>query len=275
MRVAGRPAHTAALLRHFGSDSVFLASQSIRAGDDYVREVFDRLRECSVLLAVIGPHWTTVTGNSAFDWVHREIHEALTSGIRVVPVLIEDAKLPGRSELPDDIADLARCQAVRLRHYSLDTDVVALVDELRRTVPALRQRSGAATTMAEGMPIRYAVPGTRCRIGIAPGTIRRVKAHRVWVTARTPTCRHRHRSGGGGGADRAPDGHNRIRLHVRPSRHAAAGGQLPRLYRGGAFSTTTGCRRTPTHPARPSHIDMTDGESTGGPLSTWAHSHSP
>jgi hypothetical protein len=77
-----------------------------RAGDDYVREVFDRLRECSVLPAVIGPRWAAVTGNGAFDWVHREIHEALTSGMRVVPVLIEDAKLPAKSDLPTDIADL-------------------------------------------------------------------------------------------------------------------------------------------------------------------------
>lgn len=171
------------LLRHFGSDSVFLASQSIRAGDDYVREVFDRLRECSVLLAVIGPHWTADAGNDAFNWVHREIHEALTAGLRVVPVLIEDAELPKKSELPADIADLAWCQAVRLRHYSLNTDVAALVEELRRTVPALRQRSGAATTMAEGTPIRYTVPGTRCRIGIVPGTIRRVGHIDVWVNS--------------------------------------------------------------------------------------------
>jgi hypothetical protein len=176
------------LERHFGTGSVFLAAQSIRAGDDYVREVFQRLRECSVLLAVIGPRWA-VAGtdeDGAVDWVHREISDALASGLRVVPVLIENAELPATSDLPADIAGLTRCQALRLRHYSFENDISALVNELRGTVPALRQRSGAATTMAEGPPVRYAVPGipdTACRIGVVPGSIRRINHIDMWVNS--------------------------------------------------------------------------------------------
>lgn len=173
------------LERHFGAGSVFLAAQSIRAGDDYVREVFQRLRECSVLLAVIGPRWA-VAGTGAVDWVRQEIFEALASGVRVVPVLIENAELPATSDLPFDIAGLTRCQALRLRHYSFENDISALVKELRGTVPALQQRSGAATTMAEGSPVHYALPGipdTECRIGLVPGSIRRVSHVDVWVNS--------------------------------------------------------------------------------------------
>jgi hypothetical protein len=167
------------LERQFGADSTFLASQSIRAGDDYVREVFERLRECSVLLAVIGRRWAVTTG--MFDWVRREISEALESGLRVVPVLIENAELPAKSDLPTDIAGLTRCQAVRLRHCSFETDISTLVNELRTAIPALRQR--AATMMAEGPQVRYALPGTACRIGLIPGSIRRIRHVDVWVNS--------------------------------------------------------------------------------------------
>ncbi|RLK59611.1 TIR domain-containing protein [Actinokineospora cianjurensis] len=182
-RVREDPGYATLLYRElgqrFGSDSVFLAARSIRAGDDYVREAFDRLRECSVLLAVIGERWS-VSGER--DWVRREIAMALASGIRVVPVLIEDADLPVVADLPDDIVGLVRCQAVRLRHYSFDNDMSALVDELLRLAPALRLR--AAGGVAEAQPVRYEVKGNpRCGIAVVPGRIRRVRHIDMWVNS--------------------------------------------------------------------------------------------
>jgi hypothetical protein len=165
--------------RRFGTDSVFLAARSIRAGDDYVREAFDRLRECSVVLALIGSRWSVADER---DWVRREIAEALSSGIRVVPVLIEDAELPAVAQLPDDIAGLVRCQAVRLRHYSFETDLEALAVELLALAPALRLR--AAGGMADGPPVSFPVAGVpTCGLSVLPGTIRGVRHIDVWVNS--------------------------------------------------------------------------------------------
>lgn len=50
------------LTDRFGSDQVFLDRQSIPAGMDFVDELLGRIRTCSVLLVVIGPHWLTFTG---------------------------------------------------------------------------------------------------------------------------------------------------------------------------------------------------------------------
>jgi hypothetical protein len=175
------------LTRRFGLDSVFLASRSIRAGDDYTREVFARLAECEVLLALIGPRWTELLDrDKKTDWVRREIAEAFTAGLRVVPVLMEEADLPGESRLPADIASLARCQAVRIRHYSFDTDLFALLDELRRLVPSLAQRMGWPDAVAEGESVLYRVardPEPDCLIGVMPGSINRVRTADIWVNS--------------------------------------------------------------------------------------------
>jgi hypothetical protein len=89
------------LATQFGSDHVFLDSRSIPAGTDFVEELLGRLRACSVLLVVIGRHWLTLTDeagkrriNDPRDWVRREIAEALSHGLWVIPVLTDDVELP-------------------------------------------------------------------------------------------------------------------------------------------------------------------------------------
>ncbi|MDQ3222358.1 MAG: toll/interleukin-1 receptor domain-containing protein, partial [Gemmatimonadota bacterium] len=71
------------LSERFGKDRVFLDSRSIPVGEDFVEVLLGRLRTCSVLLVVIGPHWLTLTDqagrrriDSPADWIHREIVEA-------------------------------------------------------------------------------------------------------------------------------------------------------------------------------------------------------
>jgi O-acetyl-ADP-ribose deacetylase (regulator of RNase III) len=177
------------LVQTFGEDAVFLASRSIRLGDDFVHEVFGNLRQCHVLLVVIGAHWLEFgdigTPGADFDWVHHEIAEAFRLGIRVIPVLVEDAELPAETALPDDIAALSRCQYMRLRHYSVDADLAQLADELGRSTPALRDnRNGRA--VAHGRPSHYHIvhdPQPNCRIDVVPGDIRGVRSADVWINS--------------------------------------------------------------------------------------------
>lgn len=60
------------------------------------------------------------------DWMELEIDTALRQGKPVIPVLFEDTPMPGRSELPGAIADLATRNAARLRasHLALDRDLL-------------------------------------------------------------------------------------------------------------------------------------------------------
>ncbi|MFD8500162.1 TIR domain-containing protein [Amycolatopsis sp. NPDC059657] len=132
------------LTARFGADQVFLASRSIRPGEDFTQKIIERLHDCDVLLAVIGARWHSVTDRqrkreltAPDDWVHREIAEAFRHGLRVIPVFLDHAIALTESELPEDIAALARCQFLRLSHRNDTRDLSRLVDELSDLVPGL------------------------------------------------------------------------------------------------------------------------------------------
>src|SRR5262249_46849413 len=105
------------LVARLGSERVFLDCRSIPAGADFTEELLGWLRACSVLVVVIGPRWLTLTDKAGRrriddpgDWIRREIAEALSAGLRVVPVLTGGAVLPAAEDLPADIAGLSRRQ---------------------------------------------------------------------------------------------------------------------------------------------------------------------
>jgi hypothetical protein len=132
------------LSARFGADQVFYASQSIRLGEDFSREILSGLRRCEVLLALIGPRWVAAVDregvrrlDKADDWVRREITEAFQCGLRVIPVLMDGIAPLTETDLPDALKRLARCQYLRIHHRSDDLDLPRLVDELVELVPEL------------------------------------------------------------------------------------------------------------------------------------------
>jgi serine protease Do len=132
------------LSTRFGADQVFHASRSIRPGDDFADEIEQRLANSDVLLAVIGDRWLLANddlGNrrldNADDWVRHEIRTAFAHKVRVIPVLLDDVAPLSESDLPHDIAALARCQYLRMHHRDRDDrEVAALVDELTTLLPS-------------------------------------------------------------------------------------------------------------------------------------------
>ena len=146
-----------ALVHRFGSARVFLDSESIPAGADYAAELLSRVRRARVLLAVIGPYWLSCAGASGGrrlddpdDWVRRELATAFDAGVRVIPVLTDEATLPSEQELPTDIAALSRCQYRRLRPRDAVADLARLVADI---APAtLLLPSATATCEANALP---------------------------------------------------------------------------------------------------------------------------
>lgn len=135
---------TRVLSARFGAEHVFLASRSIRPGEDFAHKIMERLRQSDVLLAIVGSRWQFITDRqrrreetAPDDWVHREIAEAFRHGLRVIPVFLDHAHALVESELPADIAPLARCQFLRLSHRNDTRDLARLVDELGDLVPDL------------------------------------------------------------------------------------------------------------------------------------------
>lgn len=144
-----------ALSQAVGPEQVFLDSESITPGADFVATLLGRVRQAQVVLAVIGPHWLTATTTDGrrriddpTDWIRRELTEAFAAGVLVIPVVTDEATMPVEAELPADIARLGRAQYLPLRQRYAQTDIALLLDSLADLFPNLRSAGGDATGTA-------------------------------------------------------------------------------------------------------------------------------
>jgi hypothetical protein len=133
------------LVEHLGRDKVFKDIDSIQLGDDWVEVINDEVSSCDVLLALIGDRWLTITdeqGRSRLedphDFVRLEIEAALTRNVRVIPILVEGARMPHLEELPASLSRLTRRQALELSPQSFDFDLGRLLPVLDRTLAEAR-----------------------------------------------------------------------------------------------------------------------------------------
>lgn len=143
------------LADHFGEEQVFRAKDSIRPGHTYWRVIKKRLRHCEVLLAVIHEEWLTEADASGTrlllrerDWVRREIEIALRLGLKIIPVLVGDARRLTDHEpglLPPSIREIRGNQGPRVRSASREADVAGLIRQLDRDVSATWTPSDAGT----------------------------------------------------------------------------------------------------------------------------------
>ena len=125
----------------FGRDKLFMDVDNIPVGRDFEEYLSSQVAVCDAMLAVIGPNWLTVkdeTGQRRLDnpndFVVIEIGAALARNIPVVPVLVDEARMPKASELPDSLKLLARRQAVQVRHANFSSDAEALIKRLREAL---------------------------------------------------------------------------------------------------------------------------------------------
>ncbi len=126
------------LIRVFGTQNVFMDVSDIHPGKDFRQAIDDNVAQCAVLLAVIGPSWTTFKDASGTrrldlpnDFVRLEITSALGRGIDVIPVLVHGARMPAPAELPDALQNLAYRNCVEVTHTRWNSDVELLSRALR------------------------------------------------------------------------------------------------------------------------------------------------
>ena len=133
------------LAARFGEAKVFLDLGGIVPGADYRRRIYDAIDSSNVVLALIGPRWSTRRLDEPDDLLREEIARALTSGVPVVPVLVNNARIP--TSLPPEIRQLGHLQAAPLRNTDWRNDLEGLVGRLQQFVPlAPTVPSGGAPT---------------------------------------------------------------------------------------------------------------------------------
>jgi TolB-like protein len=126
------------LSKCFSPDQVFIDVESIEPGANFADVLSQRVGDCKVLLALIGPRWHAADSYSrltdANDYVRIEIEAALGGAVRVIPLLIDGAKMPETAALPPSLRDLTKRQAVEISHNRFEQDAEALLQTLRRFV---------------------------------------------------------------------------------------------------------------------------------------------
>jgi hypothetical protein len=127
------------LSNRFGQSNIFMDIDAIELGVDFVQRIQEAVSSCDVLLAVIGPTWLTVTSangqprlSDPNDFVRVEVQTALQRDIRVIPLLVQGAQMPNASELPPELAPLARRNGMGIEHVSFDSDVNLLITKLEK-----------------------------------------------------------------------------------------------------------------------------------------------
>jgi hypothetical protein len=135
------------LAQTFGHKNIFMDVEDIPAGVDFAQYLSDQVAASRVFLAVIGPTWLDAKNESGGrrldnpdDFVAIEITAALARNIRVIPVLVDGARMPKVGELPDPLKALARRQAVDVGQLQFGRDAAALVERVRE---ALNGESGS------------------------------------------------------------------------------------------------------------------------------------
>src|SRR3954470_427793 len=108
-------------LRHrLPRSSVFMDIDSIPYGVDFEAHIKDEIKKCDVVLVLIGDNWLDEIGgrrriDDPTDFVRLEIENALSEAtVRVLPVLVEGARMPNSSELPASLSRLARVNAIEI-----------------------------------------------------------------------------------------------------------------------------------------------------------------
>jgi hypothetical protein len=139
-----------AFLRVLPREHVFMDMDSILPGTDIRQILRNRVNECEMLLALIGPNWLNATDpktkdrrlDNPSDCVRIEIGEALARGIPVVPVLIDGVPMPDIDLLPDDLKELVDRQAEDVGYRTFNGDVERLIRKLKLTEQPAQRPEG-------------------------------------------------------------------------------------------------------------------------------------
>jgi len=146
------------LTAHFGEGQVFIDIDQIEPGEDFVEAISRKVGTCDVAIVAIGPSWLRATDASGKrrlddeeDFVRMEIVAALQRKIRVIPVLVGGARMPGKHDLPEALAPLSRRNAIELSETRFHADVNRLIEAIEKALVVVEEK-------AEQFPTQVAPP---------------------------------------------------------------------------------------------------------------------
>jgi len=101
------------LVQQYGKETVFMDIDAMEPGEDFVDAIQRRVAGCDVEIVVIGKAWTNMVSPNGVrrlddpeDFVRLEIQAAIDRNVRIIPVLVGGASMPGSRDMPDVLVPL-------------------------------------------------------------------------------------------------------------------------------------------------------------------------
>jgi hypothetical protein len=152
-----------ALSAHFGRNRLFFDIDHIAPGQDFVNVLDDSLNRSSVMIVMMGKRWAG-TGkigarriDDPGDFVRLEVASGLRRPeLRLIPALIQGAKMPGPNSLPEELKDLSRRNAIEMSDLRWREDVERLIASLERDMATAAPLKNAAEEVRKAREITLA-----------------------------------------------------------------------------------------------------------------------
>ncbi len=120
----------------FGDENVFMDLDDIPHGSDFVEHIEKVLSKAHVMLVMISENWINASNDKGRrlddpnDFVRLEVATALKRSIRVIPVLLKNAKMPSEEELPDVLKKLSRRNAIKIHDDQFEASIEKLINAI-------------------------------------------------------------------------------------------------------------------------------------------------
>ena len=129
------------LVSKFGKNYVFLDTESIEPGSAFPDELKQKMINSKIVLVLIGKQYLSITDDenrirlfSPEDFVNKEVGLALNSKCVVIPILVDNTVMPSEKELPENLSQLAYCNAVSIDQTKWSRDIEFLAKNIRKTI---------------------------------------------------------------------------------------------------------------------------------------------
>lgn len=146
---------------HYGRETVFKDIDSIDPGRPWRQAIDTAVSSADVVIALIGPQWLDElrARSGSDDYVRYELETALEQDRRVIPLLVNGAKMPEPDDLPEALVGLAERHAFDVSDARFRSDMEELLRRLDRVVlpqasaqPVSTPPRSAQTTAAPAVP---------------------------------------------------------------------------------------------------------------------------
>jgi len=128
------------MARELGADNVFRDFDSISLGEDWTKAIDEWLTSSTAVIAIVGKSWRSRGGlrqlQQPGDYVRYELAFADTRNIPVIPLFVDNAKMPNAADLPDVLHPFAKRQGIQILDSNFQEVMVKMTKQLRRLASA-------------------------------------------------------------------------------------------------------------------------------------------